>query len=70
MNELQVFNGLKVKEVNGSVMFDAETAAIGLGISRIAKSGNEVVRWERVNKYLAVPTSGHDIKRGDFITEP
>lgn len=70
-NEVQVFNGLKIKEENGQVMFDAETAAIGLGISRIADSGNEVVRWERVNKYLGMPTSGHDlVKRGDFITEP
>ena len=69
-NEVQVFNGLKVKEVNGQVMFDAETAAIGLGISQIAKSGNKVVRWERVNKYLGIPTSGDAIERGDFITEP
>ncbi|MBJ7631652.1 hypothetical protein HAU43_00790 [Weissella confusa] len=69
-NEVQIFNGLKIKEENGQVMFDAETAAIGLGISQIAKSGNEVVRWERVNKYLGIPTSGDAIERGDFITEP
>lgn len=69
-NEVQVFDNLKVKEVNGQVMFDAETAAIGLGISQIAKSGNKVVRWERVNKYLGIPTSGDAIERGDFITEP
>ena len=68
--EIKVFDNLKVKEENGQVLFDAETAAIGLGISRIATSGNISVRWERVNKYLAVPTSGHEIKRGDFITEP
>lgn len=70
MNELQVFNGLKVKEENGRIMFDAETAAIGLGISFVAKSGNDVVRWKRVNEYLSIPTSGDEIKRGDFITEP
>lgn len=70
MNEVQVFNGLKVKEVNGQVMFDAETAAIGLGISFVAKSGNDAVRWERVNKYLSIATSGNAVKRGDFITEP
>lgn len=68
--EVQVFDNLKVKEENGQVLFDAETAAIGLGISRIASSGNISVRWERVNKYLNVPTSGHELKRGDFITEP
>lgn len=54
-NEVQVFNGLKVKEVNGQVMFDAETAAIGLGISQIAKSGNEVVRWERIGLGFRIP---------------
>lgn len=69
-NEVQIFNGLKIKEENGQVMFDAETAAIGLGISQFARSGNEVVRWERVNKYLGIPTSGDAIGRGDFITEP
>lgn len=68
--EVQVFDNLKVKEENGQILFDAESAAIGLGISRIASSGNISVRWERVNKYLTVPTSGHELKRGDFITEP
>ncbi|GDZ85343.1 phage repressor protein/antirepressor Ant [Leuconostoc citreum] len=69
-NQIKVFDNLKVKEENGQVLFDAETSAIGLGISRIASSGNISVRWERVNKYLFIPTSGHEIKRGDFITEP
>lgn len=69
-NEVQVFDNLKVKEVNGQVMFDAESAAIGLGISDVAKSGNVVARWQRVNKYLGIATSGDAIKRGDFITEP
>ena len=69
-NEVQVFDNLKVKEVNGQVMFDAESAAIGLGISEIAKSGNEVVKWTRINKYLGIDTSVDKIKRGDFITEP
>lgn len=71
---IQKFNNgvidLPVKEVAGQVMFDAEKVAIGLGISFVAKSGNEVVRWERVNKYLSVSTSGDAVKRGDFITEP
>ena len=37
--------------------------ARGLGFTRIATSGNEVVRWERVEGYLkelGVPTCGHD----------
>lgn len=61
---------LPVKEVDGQVMFDAEKVAIGLGICRTAPSGNKIVRWERVNKYLSKPTSGHAVKRGDFIAEP
>ena len=68
-NEVQVFNGLKVKEVNGQVMFDAESAAIGLGLTKISK-GQQYVRWERVNEYLGLSTSGQLVKRGDFITEP
>lgn len=45
-----------------------ETVARGLGFTRIADSGNEVIRWERVEGYLrdlGVPTCGHD----DFIPE-
>ncbi|WP_251920676.1 phage antirepressor KilAC domain-containing protein [Leuconostoc citreum] len=69
--EIKVFDNLKVKEENGQVLFDAETAAIGLGISEVAKSGNTVVKWTRINKYLGIDTSvDNRIKRGDFITEP
>lgn len=71
MNEVRVFDNLKVKEENGQILFDAETAAIGLGISEVAKSGNTVVKWTRINKYLGIDTSvDNGIKRGDFITEP
>jgi len=63
-NEVQIFNGLKIKEENGQVMFDAETAAIGLGLTQI-KSGKTYVRWETVTKYLS-----QKVGKGDFITEP
>lgn len=66
--EVKVFDNLKVKEENGQVLFDAESAAIGLGITD-EKSGLTYVRWNRVNKYLFA-TSGENVKRGDFITEP
>lgn len=69
MNNVQIFDGLKAKEVDGKVWLDAESVAIGLGISDRAKSGNIVARWSRVNKYLGIATSGDAIKRGDFITE-
>ncbi|ALG27327.1 hypothetical protein AN634_15160 (plasmid) [Lactiplantibacillus plantarum] len=48
---------------NGSIQFDAEQAAIGVGISQIAKSGNEVVRWERVNNIYRPPEVGMQIKK-------
>lgn len=77
-NEVQVFNGLKVKEVNGQVMFDAESAAIGLGITQ-EKNGVTYVQWKRVNNYLN-NVSAHvrkdensisqEVAKGDFITEP
>lgn len=69
-NEVQVFNGLKVKEVNGQVMFDAETAAIGLGIVDTSK-GTMKVRWARVNKYLNIDgVTAPLVALGSFITEP
>ena len=63
-NELQVFNGLKVKEVNGQVMFDAESAAIGLGLTETKKSVL-YVRWRTLKNYLS-----QEVAKGDFITEP
>lgn len=65
MNELQIMNikGIECYEKDGVVYLNTETCARGLGFTRIADSGNEVVRWERVEKYLSelgVPTCGHD----------
>ena len=80
MNEIMNINGIECFERNGTAYLKLETVARGLGFIRIADSGNEVVRWERVRKYLseigAMPTSGHDIptsgdreKLPDFIPE-
>ena len=76
MNEIMNINGIECFERNGTAYLKLETVARGLGFIRIADSGNEVVRWERVRKYLseigAMPTSGHDIPTsgdGDFIPE-
>ena len=53
----------------GTVMLNAEDVARGLGFTRTAASGNEVVRWERMNNYLQ--EFGHPQKVGtkDFIPE-
>ncbi|WPQ68952.1 ORF6C domain-containing protein [Weissella paramesenteroides] len=69
-NDIQVFDNLKVKEVNGQVMFDAESAAIGIGISETKKNGAVYPIWNRVNKYLGLSTEVSKISKGDFITEP
>lgn len=68
MNEPKVFSygqvDLKVKEVNGEIYFDAEQAAIGLGICE-DKNGKKYVRWRNVSKYLS-----QEVAKGDFISEP
>lgn len=72
-NEVQVFsNGnidLPVKEVDGQVYFEAEAAAIGLGISRKV-NGKDYPRWERVNNYLYPQVGKAKISKGSWITEP
>ena len=66
--ELLNVNGIECYEKDGTVYLKLEAVARGLGFTQTAKSGNEVVRWERVRKYLdemGVPTCGDD----DFIPE-
>lgn len=63
MNEIKILNiqGIDCYEKDGIAYLKLENVARGLGFTQIAKSGNEVVRWERVRKYLnelGVPTSG------------
>lgn len=70
MSKLEVLNvsGIDCYEKDGIVYLKLEDVARGLGLTRVAASGNEVVRWERVEGYLeefGVPTCGHD----DFIPE-
>lgn len=75
MNNIQEFSneslGLKVrcvKSKDGSISMSLEDTAIGFGWTKKANSGNMVIRWDRVSKFLkefGVPTCGHD----DFITE-
>ncbi|MDI6496819.1 phage antirepressor [Leuconostoc lactis] len=62
--EVQVFDNLKVKEENGQVLFDAESAAIGLGLTETKKKVL-YVRWRTLKSYLS-----QEIAKGDFITEP
>ena len=71
MNELQIINidGVECYEKDGTAYLRLETVARGLGFTRIAASGNEVVRWETVRKYLielGVSTSHTAILIGDL----
>ncbi len=64
MNEIKIENicGVDCYEKDGTAYLKLETAARGLGFTRIAASGNEVVRWETVRKYLedlGVPACWH-----------
>lgn len=78
MNEVIEFDNVKgFVDENGTVWINAEDVARGFGFTRVATSGNVVVRWERVNRYLKefgfVPTCGHgnspQVGKDDFIPE-
>lgn len=76
MNDIINIGGMECYEDGGTAYLKLETVARGLGFTQIAHSGNEVVRWERVDKYLrelTVPTCGDertaDYSRPDFIPE-
>lgn len=65
MNNNQIINisGVSCYEKDGTAYLSLEAVARGLGFTRIAASGNEVIRWETVRKYLhelGVPTSWHE----------
>ena len=58
----------KCCEKDGVAYLNLETMARGLGFTRVAASGNEVVMWSRVEGYLkdlGVHTCAHD----DYIPE-
>lgn len=63
MNEIMTIGGVSCYEKDGVAWLNLEAVARGLGFTQTAASGNEVVRWERVRKYLSefgIPTSGYD----------
>ena len=68
-NTHQTICGVECYEKDGTAYLKLEAVARGLGFTRIADSGNEVIRWERVDRYLTelnfMPTSGHE----SFIPE-
>lgn len=62
-NEIMTISGIPCYEKNGTAYLNLEAVARGLGFTYVAASGNEVVRWKRVEGYLkelGVATSGYD----------
>lgn len=54
VNELKVLNidGVECYEKDGTAYLKLETVARELGFTTVAASGNEIVRWNTVHKYL------------------
>ena len=76
MNELQIFNNeelkLKVRAIqneDGSISISAEDTARGFGWTTVAKSGNEVVRWARLNEYCKEFGFSKKLGKDDYIPE-
>lgn len=74
-NEVKVFGNadfnVQVRiDKNGNYQFDAESVAISLGLTTVAKSGNVCVRWKRVNEYLKLFGTSAELARGSYIPEP
>lgn len=76
MNELEIFKndelGLQARMItnlDGSISINAEDTARGFGWTTIAKSGNEVVRWARVNGYCKELGFSSEVGKDDYIPE-
>lgn len=76
MSNIMNISGVDCYEENGTVYLKLEAVARGLGFTTVAKSGNEVVRWNTVYGYLenlGVATScngeNYQEKCPDFIPE-
>lgn len=53
-NLVQVFCGVRGYEKDGVAYLHIEDVARGLGFTTVATSGNECVRWNRVEEYLGI----------------
>ena len=71
MSKLEVLNvsGIDCYEKDGTVYLKLEDVARGLGFTTVAKSGNECVRWARVEEYLKEFGFPNKLGKDDFIPE-
>ena len=68
--ETMIFNVKVMVDEYGNYQFDAESVAISLGLTTVAKSGNVCVRWKRVNEYLKLFGTSAEVAKGSYIPEP
>lgn len=61
--------GVECYEENGTAYLKLESVARGLGFTTVATSGNEVIRWSRVEKYLDEICFPHKWGKDSFIPE-
>ena len=69
MNEIMNICGVDCYEKDGTAYLKLETVARGLGFTKKAASGNEVVHWTRVRGYLSDFGVVQKCTTGDFIPE-
>lgn len=69
MNEIMNIKGIECYERDGVAYLKLETVARGLGFTTVATSGNECVRWNRVEKYLNEIGFSSEVGKNDFIPE-
>lgn len=68
-NEIMIINGASCYEKDGIAYLNLEAVARGLGFTKKANSGNEVVNWTRVRGYLSDLGVVQKCTTGDFIPE-
>ena len=69
MSEIINISGVDCYEKDGTAYLKLETVARGLGFTTVATSGNEVVRWARVSKYLEEIGFSQQVGKEVFIPE-
>ncbi len=71
MNEILDINNIHgyLDEESGTAYLNAEDVARGFGLTTVARSGNVVVRWARVNNYLHEFGFSPIVGKDDFLPE-
>ncbi|WP_018923844.1 antirepressor [Salsuginibacillus kocurii] len=73
MNDVQVFSNdqfeVTARENGSEIEFDAAQIARNLGFTTVATSGNETIRWSRINNYLDEFGFRQQVTKGGYIPE-